>query len=152
MAGMRGFTDETLLQLKPVVRKIIEDVAPVEATQLDSVTASALNSALYRTKNPAPGLRQRGVGYAEIGVASIHLFAAIFAVFEIVRRAKHLSEQREFEHNVQQELHKALIKAGMSAELARLIPVKYSGDIIRFIVAQQLQPSRDDGSEPNGGG
>lgn len=137
---MLDVTDETLLQAKPIVRKIIEDIAPTEAARIDSITPAALNDALRHSAVSPPGLRQRG-GFMEIGIASIHLFSAIFVVFEIVQRAKHLAEQREFENNVRQELHKALINAGMSPELARLIPVKYSGDILRFIASQQLRSS-----------
>jgi hypothetical protein len=75
----------------------------------------------------------------EIGVVCLHLVTGMLAVIESYRLRKERMERQEAERALTQVWQEALIAAGMSSDLARLIPVKFSPDMMRFLVAVHLR-------------
>jgi len=133
-------------ELNDMLTKILDDVAPGETSMLLRVEASIADSAPAATKSTlvTNRVRRRGFpGVIETGLVCLHLLAGTLALVDAYVRRKERQEQREFEYTIKEEWEKALIHAGMSPELAREIPVKFSADMIRFIITQRL-PQPDD--------
>ena len=131
-------------ELRVFLSGVLRELAPDE---LDGFVRSG-ETAIRRqlSPNPLPSFRSRGVaGMMEVGVVAIHLIAGTLGLVEMYRTRKDRKEQLEFERNIVQEWQKALIEAGMSPDLARQIPVKFSGDVIRFVAGQRLRVSREGG-------
>jgi hypothetical protein len=78
-----------------------------------------------------------------MGVLCIHLVAGTLALVDAYLKKKERAEQKELEYSITEEWHKALIQAGMPAEVARKIPLKFSADMMRFITAQRLLTTDD---------
>jgi hypothetical protein len=133
-------SEDARRELHTVFTRILEDVAPGEAAKLPKLEDAILE--FHAQPDLLGNVRKRSFP-AEAGFLSLHLVAGTLALIDIIVKRKERLEQREFELNVRREWQKALIEAGMDAALARLIPVKFSADVIRFIVSQRLRSTDD---------
>jgi hypothetical protein len=129
-------------ELKNVLTNILRDVAPGEVSAFEKTGAliPGVASVDNESKSEERRVRTRGIpGVMEAGLVSLHLVAGTLALVEMYRKRRERLEQRELENSIRQEWQKALIQAGMSAELANQIPVKFSPDMIRFITTQRFR-------------
>jgi hypothetical protein len=127
--------------LKTILSDALRDVAPLEKPTFDELRTAMLND------SPVPdakstdrrAVRTRGFpGIVEASVYSIHLLTGTLALIEMYQTKKLRREERELENEIRQEWTKALIQAGMSPELANLVPVKRCPDMIRFLTTQLI--------------
>lgn len=79
----------------------------------------------------------------ETGVVCVHLVAGTLALVDAYVKKKERQEQKELEYSIRGEWQRALIQSGMSPELARHIRLKFSADMIRFIVMQRFPQAED---------
>lgn len=121
-----------------LVASILRDVAPGE---VDAFEASDGSFVAPGENSPVDhGGRTRGLPeMVEIGMVCLHLLTGTLAVIEGYRRRKERMERHEAEHALTQVWQEALIETGMSSDLARLIPVKFSPDMMRFLVRYRLR-------------
>jgi hypothetical protein len=128
-------------ELKGFLTNVLRDVAPGEVSRFDAIKDISDVAALARPSG-APSRRIRGIPSGiEVGVIFVHLVTGTLALIEGYRSRRERRERQESEYEIRQAWQQALIQAGMSAELAKLIPVKFSPDMIRFITALRFQES-----------
>jgi len=132
-----------------LVTGILRDVAPEEVFQFETTTGTPDD--LAEAVQSTGGGRTRGLpGTIELGVVCLHLVTGTLAVIESYRQRKERSERQDVERDITQAWQHALIEAGMSPDLARLIPVKFSPDMIRFLMTLRLREKEPEGQTGKG--
>ena len=137
--------DTAFHELKILLNEVALDVAPSEKLAFDQARRTLLGA----KRSPVDPQRRdmRTVpGVVEAGLLSLHLLAGTLAIIEMYKAKRARERDDAFEREIHEEWQKALIDAGMSAELARMIPVSRTADVIRFIAKQRMQPG--DGNRP----
>jgi len=131
-------------ELKQVLAQVLREVAPSEAAKFDEVGMDLLKGPADRKGRAAPAesqVRTRGLPVIlEAGLVSLHLVSGTLALIELYRGRKDRKDQQEIENSIREEWKRALMKAGMSLDLANQVPVKYSADMIRFITQRLNKP------------
>jgi hypothetical protein len=125
--------DNDFAELKEILINVGGDVAPEERVDFDKARAAILSAQARRG-----GLRTMP-GLAEAGLLSLHLISGTLALIEIYRTRKLKKEDAEFERQLRDEWIKALVAAGMSSEMARLVPLKRCADVIRFMATIRMR-------------
>jgi len=119
-------------EFRALVTGILQDVAPEEVFHFEAMNNTPDDVASESTRDG----RTRGLpGMIEVGVVCLHLVTGTLAVIESYRQRKERLDRQDVERGMTKAWQQALVQAGMSLDLARLIPVKFSPDMIRFIMA-----------------
>ena len=121
-----------------VIKDIVGVLAPAEVPLLKRRLSRLLALRKEALPRSSAEERIRSIGPLEVGVLSLHLITGTMALIEIYRTRAAKLDERERELELQREWEEALRTAGMDAELARQIPVKFSPGIIRFIAKQRF--------------
>jgi hypothetical protein len=137
---------DAYLDLKAILSDIIADVAPNEVPEFDESGMELLERAF------APRLAgSRNLpALVEAGLLAAHLVAGAFALIEIYRARRERQDQKTLENELNAVWRQALVDAGLSPGLADQIPMKYSPDMIRFIMKYVNKESRDRTLTPSG--
>jgi hypothetical protein len=125
--------DTEFAKLKELLTNVGLDVAPGQRVDFDTARSAILTARAHRG-----GLRTMP-GLVEAGLLSLHLISGTLAVIEIYRTRKIKTEDLEFERELRNEWIKALVAAGMSNEMARLVPLKRCADVIRFMATIRMR-------------
>jgi hypothetical protein len=133
--------EQSRRDLKGILSEILREIAPNEVSRFDAIKDIS-DSADLQKQLGVPRVRTRGIPGVEFGSVCLHLVAGTLALIEIYRKKKEHREQQELEYDIRQAWQEALIQAGMSPELARLIPVKFSPDMIRFLTRTRFQETQ----------
>lgn len=128
---------------RTLIAEILRVVAPHEMQGLDRRLFRALSAGTDGEIVPMVIARDqvRSLNVIEVGVLSLHLIAGTISLVEMYRARKVKREEQEREFELQREWEESLIAAGMDAETARQIPVKFSPGVIRFITTQRIRQS-----------
>ncbi|MCX6593147.1 MAG: hypothetical protein NTZ56_16645 [Acidobacteria bacterium] len=130
-------------EFKELLIGILRHVAPDEAPSFEAMKEVSDPETVKRALRRG---RTRSIpGGIEMGVVGLHLVTGTLALVEGYRVWKDRKDRVEMENDIRQAWQQALVHAGMTPELARLIPVKFTPDMIRFITKVLLDKPGDNG-------
>lgn len=118
--------------LAAILNDAFADVRPTEVPQFGALRGALLKSP---TGSIRAGVRTRDLPHVgEAALLALHLLSGTLAAIEVWQARKRVREEQRFEDEIRQVWIEALIKAGMSPELAAVVPVNRCPDMIKFLM------------------
>ncbi|MBM3728128.1 MAG: hypothetical protein FJW40_22215 [Acidobacteria bacterium] len=118
-----------LEKIKALTVVIASEVAPDEADLIEAIPANMLvntrSEALLETIDDF----HLGVE-TEVAMVSVHILAGTLALYESFVSARRIKEEREALGQLREAWQRFLTEKGVSAELAKAIPVKFGSEVL----------------------
>lgn len=138
--------------LHQILVNILNEHSTEEGDLFKELGPEALkNYVTTRDKSGARGISFEFSPLIDTGLLSVHLIVATVAVIELYAKVRTTRNEEASRSRFEEEWRRLLIEEGMPEEVARLIPVKYSLDLLDFLVKHRIGEVRE-ASKPSSQG
>jgi hypothetical protein len=138
-SALENVDDAFYHDLHQVLLHVLNEQAPEEAELFNDVGPELVKQ--YVDSKQASGTRGISFEFSpliEASMLSVHLIVATVALIEMCTKIRQMREERSLRSRLEQEWKRLLVKEGMTPELASLIPLKYSPELLDFITKYRI--------------
>jgi hypothetical protein len=132
----KRFPDDEVFyaDLARVLGEVLEDVAPEQSRVFRKVGPALLRQEAETRASVLSGAADEFATSIEVSLVAAHVIAGTLSLVDIYLHTSRLREEGDTENKFRREWCNLLVEHGLDPELARMIPVKFSAEIMRFLL------------------